>query len=457
MQYNDHRPTALSLFSGAGGMDLGVTQAGFNVLACIELDPYCCQTLQTSLCKENPQTLVIEADIRTINPVELMKRLNLQPGQLDLLFGGSPCQSFSQIGKRSSLDDERGELLFQIIRFAEIFRPRAIMAEQVKGLLSAIDDQGKKGGVFDLFLQKFKDVGYVPQWSVINAADYGVPQLRQRVFVISTLPSDKFEFPSPTHIKQSANLFSLPSYTTVGEALAGLGEPYEKNASGVENNHIDVTPTRDRVRIHGVPEGSHLAAQLHLPIEQRCRLTKKDTTKFRRLSRSEPSITLRGGEAFYHPIEDRYLTPREYMRLHGYPDDYILKGPIRGRTGTVRKLDQHRQVANSVPPPVAKHISEAILRTLECQVFLKSSVIPPMITVRKQPITDALPIVHLWEENVMEIEAHMPEKLIAPSDSDKPTTIYSFQNITRAPLRPTLNRLIETLIQRELKNTVIAP
>src|ERR1017187_10150946 len=105
-----------------------------------------------------------------------------------------------------------------------------------------------------------------------------------------------------------------------------------------------------------------------------CNLTKKDKTKFRRLSRNEPSITLRGGEAFYHPVEDRYLTPREYMRLHGYPDDYLLKGPIRGRTGTVRNLDQHWQVANSVPPPVAKYIAEAILRTL---ILLPTSRLAP--------------------------------------------------------------------------------
>jgi len=143
----------------------------------------------------------------------------------------------------------------------------------------------------------------------------------------------------------------------------------------MEDNHVDITPGRDRIRIHGVPEGSHLAAQLHLPAEQQCKLTKKDTTKFRGLSRDEPALTLRGGEIFYHPTEDRYLTPREYLRIHGYPDDYRLRGPIRGRSGTFRYLDQHRQVANSVPPPVAKCIAEAIARTLECPDYSKSLVI----------------------------------------------------------------------------------
>ena len=115
-------------------MDLGVSQAGFDILACIEIDPYCCNTLRASIQRENPQTKVFEADIRTINPTTLMAELGLQAGQLDLLFGGSPCQAFSQIGKRHSLDDERGMLLFEIIRFAEVFKPRTVMAEQVKGL-----------------------------------------------------------------------------------------------------------------------------------------------------------------------------------------------------------------------------------------------------------------------------------------------------------------------------------
>src|SRR5579863_1679315 len=164
MEKSDHRPVALSLFSGAGGLDLGVYQAGFNILACIEIDPHCCDTLRTAIHDENRQTRVIEADICTIDPSELMHELGLQPGQLDLLFGGSPCQSFSQIGKRSSLEDERGELLFQIMRFAEVFQPRTIIAEQVKGLLTALDQKGKKGGVFETFLQNFRDVGYTPHW-----------------------------------------------------------------------------------------------------------------------------------------------------------------------------------------------------------------------------------------------------------------------------------------------------
>lgn len=356
---------ALSLFSGAGGMDIGVMQAGFDVLACVEFDPYACETLRANISREDRKTKVIEEDIRQIDPAELMSELNLQTGELDLLCGGPPCQAFSQIGKRHSLQDERGLLLFEMTRFAKIFKPRAILIEQVKGLLNAEDEQGKVGGVFEQLLNRLEKLGYAPKWKVINAAEYGVPQLRQRVFIVGAQKTNGFQFPSATHgsSKKALPLFPLPPYVTVGEALEGLGKPCKQNGYIPENSHLDVTPNGDRYRISGVPEGSHLAAQLHLPKEQRCNLTKKDTTKFKRLSRHAPSNTLRCGEIFFHPLENRYLTPREYMRLHGYPDDYILKGPIRGRSGRVRHLDQHRQIANSVPPPIARVLAKEIIKT----------------------------------------------------------------------------------------------
>ena len=348
-------------------MDLGVSQAGFSVLASIEIDPFCCETLRARVEREQTETQIIQEDIRNVDPVVLMNNLSLRSGDLALLFGGPPCQAFSQIGKRGSLLDERGLLLFEIIRFADALRPRAILVEQVKGLLNAPDAKGHGGGVFSRFLAELEDLGYSPKWRVINAAEYGLPQLRQRVFIIATPKTNGFVFPPTTHGDQSkrSGLFPLLPYMTVGKALRGLPRPARGYKGAMpEHSHVDITPAGDRARICGVPEGCHLAAQNHLPQEQRQNLTKKDTTKFRRLSRNKPSLTLRCGEIFFHPTSVRYLTPREYMRLHGYPDDYLLRGPIRGRSGQVRYLDQHRQVANSVPPPVARKLAEAIREML---------------------------------------------------------------------------------------------
>ena len=367
----DDNLTAVSLFSGAGGMDIGVQQAGFEILACCEMDRHCCETLRENIKREYRNTIVYEGDIKKFTPQQMLDELRIEAGDVDLLFGGPPCQAFSQIGKQKSMLDERGELLFQMIRYAEVIQPRAIMIEQVKGLLNAKDLSGKRGGVFEQLISELERLGYIPKWRVMLAAEYGVAQMRERVLIVATKKTNGFQFPDPTNSKPSAviDLFGLPPYRTVGEALAGLGEPVLKSDTIAvpDNSHFDVTPKRDRERIHGVPEGKNLSSQTHLPKEQIGGLTKKDTTKFLRLDRSKPSNTLRGGEIFFHPIEDRYLTPREYMRIHGYPDSYVLRGPIRGRTGAVKNLDQHRQVGNSVPPPLAKAVATKIKEIITCQ------------------------------------------------------------------------------------------
>ena len=362
--------TGISLFSGAGGLDIGIRQAGFDILACIEVDPHACDTLREAVLNENHSTQVLEQDIRTVDPLELKHSLLLEEGELDLLFGGSPCQSFSQMGKMGSMNDERGLLLFEFVRFAEALKPKVILIEQVKGILTAKDCHGERGGVLKLLISELSDRGYNSHFKVLNAANYGVPQLRERVFLVATLGGLPFEFPSETHCEpQQDNLFGLKPWQTLGDALRGLRPPTSKGDSQPKDSHFDITPRGDRIRITGVPEGQHLSNQFQLPAEQRGGLTKKDTTKFRRLAWSKPSLTLRCGETFYHPTEDRYLTPREYMRIHGYPDSYNLCGPIRGRTGTVKVLDQHRLVANSVPPPLGRIIGAAIIRNyLRCNI-----------------------------------------------------------------------------------------
>ena len=363
---------AISLFSGAGGMDIGIRKAGFDILAQIEIDEHCCNTLRAAKDREKTNTIIIEDDIRNIVPKSLREKLKLKKGELDLLFGGPPCQSFSVAGKQLGLSDERGLLLFEIIRFADEFKPKVILLEQVKGLLSSKGPLRKRGEVFETFLSKLEKAGYTPKWRVINAADFGVPQLRERLFVVATLGKNGFSFPERTHapVEECMGLFSsYKPYVGVGEVISGLGKPDPKIKRTTfyerEDGHVDVTPPRDRERIAQVPEGSYLAAQTHLSKEIIKGLKPKDTTKYLRLYRKKPANTLRCGEIFYHPTENRYLTPREYMRIHGYPDDYILKGPIRSRTGSVKNLDQHRQVANSVPPPLAKVLGEQVFLYLE--------------------------------------------------------------------------------------------
>ena len=351
---------ALSIFSGCGGLDIGVESAGFENVANIELDEYASKTLQAWRELRGKNNDIIKKDIKEIDP-RIFKDKNIQ-----LLHGGPPCQAFSLIGKRMSLDDPRGLLLFETIRFAEIIKPKAILIENVKGLLSAPDEKGNKGGAFDLFIKELSRLNYVSKWAVINSADYGIPQRRERVFIIATLGKNGFTFPNPTHSEEveDLTLFPLQPYENTWKHISNLPKPVKKGEKENFPNHIDVTPERDIERISYVPEGSYLACQENAPDSIKMNLTKKDTTKFRRLAKGDPALTLRGGEIFYHPTENRYLTPREYMRLHTFPDELILQGPIRGRSGTVKNLDQHRQIANAVPPKLAELIAKELIKVL---------------------------------------------------------------------------------------------
>lgn len=331
-------------------MDIGVDRAGFRTICAVEMDPHCVDTLNANQSRRRPKE-VIHADIREIQPATLMCKLGLRAGEISLLHGGPPCQPFSVIGKRGGLKDERGDLLFQLIRFAQVLQPDAILLEQVPGIRSS-----EGGQVLRQFQQELHDLGFsIITQGIFNATDFGVAQNRQRFLCAAVRGTANIPLPNGKSVKKTL---------TVGEAIGDLLPPVLSLEDAKIANHIDVTPARDRERISFVPEGSWLGRQDSAPESVRMRLTRKDSTKFRRMSRNLPANTLRCGEIFYHPIDSRYLTPREYMRLHGFPDNYILQGPIRGRRGRVPNLDQHRQVANSVPPPLAEGLAHQIRSAL---------------------------------------------------------------------------------------------
>ncbi|QCL83329.1 DNA cytosine methyltransferase [Agrobacterium pusense] len=346
--------TAISLFSGGGGLDIGIEAAGFRTLACIEKDANACETLEYNQSRYFSHADVINASVTDVDVKALMGKLGIRKGELDLLFGGPPCQTFSQIGKKDGLGDERGRLLFAMVDYAKALMPKAIVIENVKGLKSARSVDGTPGGIVMDLTRQLEKLGYLVSSKVLDSSLYGVAQKRQRLFIVAIKREfGTFEFPAPTVDKHRV--------TTVGEVISALPAHVRKGMAPLHENHIDVTPDGDIRRISYVVEGLHLAKMADAPPEIKGRLGPKDTTKFLRLSRTKPSNTLRCGEIFFHPLEDRYLTPREYMRIHGFPDDYVLRGPIRGRSGTVKNLDQHRLVANSVPPAVGRAVGLAVL------------------------------------------------------------------------------------------------
>ena len=333
--------TALSLFSGAGGLDIGVGQASFKNVCSVEFDPHCVSTLRGN----GRGKTVWQVDIRALDPERMADTLNIQPGDLHLLHGGPPCQPFSQMGKQQGVSDPRGSLVFEMLRFADALRPAAVLIEQVPRFLQATVTE--TATMQDILSEEFHSIGYDLHIQVLDAVHYGVAQRRKRAVLVGLPRGSPFEFPF-------GELGALP---TVSDAIDDLPPAAPPDETPLVPNHIDVTPKRDRERISYVPEGSWLSKVADAPPDIIQKLTRKDTTKFRRLDRHSQSLTLRCGEALYHPVEDRYITPREAARLQGFPDTYILEGPIRRRTGVVPNLDQHRQVANAVPPPLARAVA----------------------------------------------------------------------------------------------------
>ena len=338
------KPLAISLFAGAGGLDIGVDHAGYKTACAIEVDTHCVSTL-----RRNARSKTIwQVDIRALDAIRVADALSLRPGDLALLHGGPPCQPFSQIGKREGMLDPKGPLAFEMVRFAKALRPSAVMIEQVPRFLDTAYSENAL--IKDVLAEEFHAIGYDLYASVLDAADYGVPQRRKRAMIVCIPSGQEYNYPAG---------MSLTEPATVGDAIKDLPPAVSLGTEPLAPNHIDVTPSRDRDRISYVREGEWLSKS-DAPPEIRQRLTAKDSTKFRRVDRRKPSITLRCGETFYHPIKDRYLTPRETARIQGFPDQHVFVGPIRRRSGSARDLDQHRQVANAVPPPLAQAVASSI-------------------------------------------------------------------------------------------------
>ncbi|MCC6542783.1 MAG: DNA cytosine methyltransferase [Flavobacteriales bacterium] len=213
------RPTAISLFSGAGGMDIGFERAGFRTLAAIEKDPSCCKTLRENL---PVHTRVIEADIRDIKGDDLLSDLGLERGEVDVIYGGPPCQSFSLAGKRRGLEDERGMLVGEFIRLVHEILPRSFVMENVKGMAN-----WEGGRVLEFIEESFADpiiwkgrqVHFSTTHRVLDAADFGVAQHRERIFIVGNRMAGSFKFPAPTH---GASGSILSPFVTSGDVLAVL-------------------------------------------------------------------------------------------------------------------------------------------------------------------------------------------------------------------------------------------
>lgn len=325
------RPSVVSFFSGAGGLDKGLGLAGFRTLFATDLHEEHCETLK----KNFPDAEVLARSIIGLSGREILQKINRKTGEIDLVAGGPPCQAFSILGKRKSLEDPRGALVFEFARIIKELKPRAFVFENVKGLTSVNGGRDWK----ELIRYFQEQTKYDLHTAVLNAADFGVPQFRERVFIVGLRePNRNFEFPSATHAPvDRAVLLGLECHRTVRDAFRDLHDQ----------------PNHDK-RIHGERVASRYAK---ISPGGRDRTDHTD-----RLEWEKPSGTVLvgssagGGRPHIHPKEHRHITVREAARLQSFPDDFVFMS-----TNTW----QYRQVGNAVPPLLAKAIGEKIRDHLE--------------------------------------------------------------------------------------------
>ncbi|WP_185775925.1 DNA cytosine methyltransferase [Streptococcus sanguinis] len=328
----------IELFAGAGGLALGLEKAGFETIGLVEFDKSAAETLMYN----RPNWNVIHDDIANISSQYLEAYFNIKKGELDLLSGGAPCQSFSYAGKRLGLEDTRGTLFYHYALFLEKLQPKMFLFENVKGLTS--HDKGK---TYKTILSVFEEEGYEVQSRVLNAWDYGVAQKRERMIMVGIrkdLINDiSFEYPKAHNYKPVLRDILLDCPPSVG---AQYGEDKRKI--------FELVPPGGYWR--DIPE------EIAKPyMKSTWNMGGGRTGILRRMSLDEPSLTVLTSPSQKqtercHPLEARPFTVRENARIQSFPDDWDFQGGVGA---------QYRQVGNAVPVLLAYEIGKKIKESLE--------------------------------------------------------------------------------------------
>jgi DNA (cytosine-5)-methyltransferase 1 len=357
----------VSLFTGNYGLDLGFEYAGFRVSLALDIDPASEDILSTN----RPSIPFIRQDIASVTTEDILKEAGLDKGDVDVITGGPPCQPFSTGGKRQGLRDPRASPLKEFVRVINEARPKAFVMEEVTGLLSArlkhvpIKDRNREllpeertGSVWHVVREELSKTGYRIVWGVLNAADFGAPQLRQRVIIVGLRKDLGLypQLPAPTYAKPTTcTRLGLEPWRCI---LDIIGLPI--------GEYIELPPKYKRYMQYVPPGGNW-------------RQIPKDVVQdamngaflagggrmgfYRRLSLFEPSPTLvtspiMKGSMLIHPIEDRPLSVNEYKVIQGFPLDWRVPGSV---------VTQYRKIGEAVPPllsyAVAIVLREALMDT----------------------------------------------------------------------------------------------
>lgn len=344
----------LDLFCGAGGLSLGFQEAGYKIIGGIDFEENAIKTHDYNF-KESESYCV---DISEMQDDEIIKKFS----GIDVIIGGPPCQGFSSANMwQKDQDDERNKLFFEFIRFVELLKPKAILIENVQGILTKNDGYSK-----NKITELLEEEGYSVSSDVLLASDFGVPQNRRRAFFIGIRNEYEVTFDFAKLIKREK--------VTIKEAIGDLYniknsdekfkvKPKSKYQSlmrkesdnFIYNNEIRFSNEKVRERMSHVPQGGNwrdVPEELWDTIRNN-----RHSSAYRRLDENTQSITIDTGHMnYFHPLYNRVPTVRESARLQAFPDDFIFKG---------NRTSQFRQVGNAVPPLLAKELALTLKKILE--------------------------------------------------------------------------------------------
>lgn len=344
---------ALSFFSGAMGLDIGMKNGGIDALLACEFNKACRMTIA----KNKPEIGLI-GDITDFTAEEILKMAKIPEGRkVDVIFGGPPCQAFSTAGNRKAFDDERGNVFLKYLSIISEIKPTYVVIENVRGLLSTPFkykdiEEPIKGGTMMIILDKLKEIGYTVSFNLYNAAYFGAPQIRERVVIIGKLGGGKVSYLQPTHNEEGTD--GLKAWRTLRDA-------FDDNLPMNVEHHFIEFPEK-RLKYYRILKEGQYWKDLPLDLQKEALgksfyLGGGKTGFLRRLSYSRPSPTLVTNPTMpatdlAHPTEDRPLSVEEYKSIQEFPESWKVCGGI---------LDQYKQIGNAVPVKLGEAIAKTII------------------------------------------------------------------------------------------------
>ena len=349
---------ALSFFSGAMGLDIGLEKAGIDVILACESEKFIRETIKLN----RPKIKVLE-DINNYSAKEIRKEAGLKAKEkIDLIVGGPPCQAFSTAGKRLSINENRGIVFIKYLELIKELNPTYFVIENVRGLLSVplkhvphdkrkgkLKTKEEKGGTLNYILNYLNNIGYKVSFNLYNSANFGSPQIRERVIIIGN-KKEKLPYLTPTHSQHGE--FGLKPWKTFKAAVKGLHNI----------NHDYVKFPESRLKYYKKLKEGQNWRNLPLKLQKEALgnsyyLGGGKTGFLRRLGWNKPSPTLvtdpmMPATDLAHPVENRPLSIQEYKRIQEFPDDWKLAGSIR---------NQYKQIGNAVPVSLGRAIGKLIV------------------------------------------------------------------------------------------------